>query len=194
MTEQPATDPLPPFATAEQLEQFTKGKLKEADLRTADAVAAVSRSIRNHIHWHAWPLLRGHSVTLDGPGGLVLSLPTLRLVELVSLSELGQAADVAAEVDWSETGLVRKVNGRTWTTRYRKIVAVMDHGHTEAEDLKQITLQLAARALSSPMGATREQAGSVSVNWAMATQGVSGGLLPLAGELSIVEKYRRTAD
>ena len=194
--EQLATEPLPPFATAEQLERFTRGKLREDDLRTHDAVAAVSRSIRREAYWHIWPIVTQHELVLDGPGGPVLAVPTMKLRAVHSITDAGNvlatADDVDAAVDWSAAGLISKVGGGTWTRRYRQIRVTIDHGHDEVEDLQQLTLQLAARALSSPMGATREQAGSLSVNWGMAVQGVSGGLIPLAPEQAVMERYRWT--
>lgn len=199
--QQAATEQLPPFATVEQLEAYTKGKLRASDPRSLDALVAVSASIRQRAGWHVWPVLTDHALTLDGPGGPVLSIPTTRLLAVHSLFEVGRALDVEEDIDWSATGLVRKVAGghldghysvagASWTRRYRKILATIDHGYEDVPELQQLTLQLTARALSSPMGATREQAGSLSVNWGMATQGVSGGLVPLSAESATMERYR----
>jgi hypothetical protein len=180
---------LPPLASPADVEAYTKGKLKAVDLRVPAALAAVSRSIRRRAGWHIWPLVTAHTLVLDGPGGDVLSLPTLKLVALTSLTEVGTAIDLVDGVDVSpSTGLVKKTSG-TWTTRYGKISAVMDHGEEEVPDLANLALKLVARGLASPMGATREQAGALSVNWSMTTQGVAGGIVPTADERSLMDSY-----
>lgn len=180
---------LPPFASPEALEQYTKGKVRASDERASAIVAAVSASIRRRAGWHVFPRIQAHTLRLDGPGGRLLPLPTLELHAIVSLVNAGEVVAVDALDYSSGTGLVERQDG-VFTHRYGQVIAVLDHGYEEAEELAQITLQLAARALSSPMGATREQAGSVSVNWGMAVQGVSGGLIPLSSELAAVESYR----
>lgn len=182
---------VPDFATPADVSNFTKGQIEELDPRVPDALAAVTSSIRKEAGWHIGPVVEGHSVTLDGPGGRKLHLPTMKLLNLVSVTELGVALDLAGEShDWSELGLVEKRDGTYWTDRYRKIVAVMDHGYEDIADLKFLTLSLVSRGLSSPLGATREQAGSMSIQWATAVPGVAGGLVPLPSETRIMDRYR----
>lgn len=187
-------DALPPLASPAQLEAYTKGKLKADDARVPDALAAVSRSIRRRAGWHIFPVVTDHQLVLDGPGGAVLALPTLKLVKLTSLTDAGAVIDVtpgaSPGVDVSKgTGLVRKTDGSAWTRRYGQIQVTMDHGEEEVPDLALLTLKLAARGLASPMGATREQAGSLSVNWSMTTQGVAAGITPSADERVLMDSY-----
>lgn len=182
---------VPDFATAADVSNFTKGQIESTDPRLPDAIKAVTSSIRSEAGWHIGPVVEAHSVTLDGPGGRILHLPTMKLLNLVSVTELGVAVDLAGEShDWSELGLVEKRDGTFWTDRFRKVVVVMDHGHANIADLKFLTLSLVARGLSSPLGATREQAGSMSIQWATPTPGVAGGLVPLPAELRIMDRYR----
>lgn len=182
---------IPDFATAAEVENFTKGQIESTDPRVDAAIAGVTSSIRKEAGWHIGPLVTAHSLTLDGPGGYKLHLPTLKLQELVSVTELGVSLDLAGDtIDWSELGLVERRDGSLWTTRYRKIVAVMDHGFDDIADLKFLTLSLVARGLASPMGATREQAGSMSIQWGTPQSGVAGGLVPLQYELQIMSRYR----
>ncbi|QGJ97148.1 head-to-tail adaptor [Arthrobacter phage Maria1952] len=180
---------IPDFATPQQLEAYTKGAIPADDPRVEDAIKAVTQSIRREAGWHIGPAVEGHSVTLDGPGGPTLLLPTQKLSELVSLTELGVALDVDA-LDWSEIGMVQRTDRCPWTNRFRKIVAVMNHGYDEFAELTFLTLSLVARGLASPMGATREQAGAMSINWATVQQGVSGGLVPLGYEREIMGRYK----
>lgn len=190
-----AIDAVPPLATPAQLEAWTKGKVKAADLRAADALAAVSRSIRNRAGWHITPLVTGHVLELDGPGGGVLSLPSMKIKTITSITDDGTVLDPTPGADLrvsKDTGLVKKRSGGHWSGEYGAIAVTMDHGHETAEDLSLMCMALVARALASPMGATREQAGALSVNWGMTTQGVAGGIVPSAGELAIMDHYRLT--
>lgn len=183
---------VPPLATPAQVEAHTKGKLKADDLRVQDALAAVSRSIRRRAGWHIWPLVSAHTVVLDGDGGRVLALPTLKLVNLVSIVDDGVVLDPAADLRISrDTGLVAKRSGAHWSRHYGSIVAVMDHGEEEVPDLANLAIKLASRGLASPMGATREQAGALSVNWSMVTQGVAAGITPSADERTLMDTYVR---
>lgn len=182
---------IPDFATADEVEVFTKGQVDATDERVSDAIKAVTLSIRREAGWHIGPVVTDHSLTLDGPGGKKLSLPTGKLLDLKSLTQLGTALDLTGDtVDWSEIGLVELRDGTFWTDRYRKIVAVMDHGFADYSDLKFLTLTLVSRGLSSPFGATREQAGSMSIQWATPQSGVAGGIVPTSVEMSILNRYK----
>lgn len=186
-----AINALPDFATADELEAFTKGQVDSADERVLGAIKAVTLSIRREAGWHVGPVVTDHTLTLDGPGGKKLNLPTAKLLALKSVTHVGQVLDPNGEdLDWSELGLVELRNGSRWTDRYRKIQVVMDHGYEDYSDLKFLALSLASRGLSSPFGATREQAGSMSIQWATPQSGVAGGIVPTSVELSIVDKYR----
>lgn len=181
---------IPPLASPAQVEAYTKGKIKADDARVPDALAAVSRSIRRRAGWHITPVVTGHAVVLDGPGGAVLALPTFKLVTLTSITDDETVIDPAADLRISkETGLLKKRDGGRWSSHYGSIAVVMDHGYEDAPDLANLALKLVARGLASPMGATREQAGALSVNWSMTTQGVVGGIVPTADERSLMDLY-----
>lgn len=96
---------------------------KAIDVALADA--------RRYCGWHVSPV-RTETVTVDGSGGRVLSLPTLKLLGLVSLTECGIPHDVT-RLDWSRIGVVRKPLALRWTSRYSSIEAGMQHGFTEDE-------------------------------------------------------------
>lgn len=186
-----AINALPDFATAEELEAFTKGQVDAMDERVTSAIKAVTSSIRREAGWHIGPVVENHTLVLDGPGGKKLNLPTMKLLDLKSLTNQGKVLDLLGDaVDWSEIGLVELRDGTRWTDRYRKIQAVLDHGYEDYSDLKFLTLSLASRGLSSPFGATREQAGSMSIQWATPQAGVAGGIVPTSVELTIVNKYK----
>lgn len=186
--EQPATEALPAFAQPGDVDAFTKGKLKAAEPRVAAALAAISRSIRREAGWHVWPILTGHTVKLDGDGGSTHALPTLKLHRLVSVLNAGTPVDLEA-VDFSEdTGLIQRMDGGLWTRRLGRLVVTMDHGYGTAPDLAALCVSLAARGLASPLGATQESAGSLSVSWG----GGSGGnaLQPYSADVATLSAYK----
>jgi hypothetical protein len=176
------------FASPAELSAWTGGKISAGDPRAQPLLDAASAAIRRHCGWHITPVATEVTLTLDGPGGFLLVLPTLQLVGVRSIVEAGTAlAD--DDFEWSANGEVRRLRGH-WSSRYRSIVAVVDHGFESAPELKQVVLQVCASALSSPMGATREQAGQVSVSWATTAPGVAGGLALLERDLAVVNQYR----
>lgn len=186
--EQSLLSVLPSFASAEELQHFTKGKIKASEPRVAPALEAVSAEIRREAGWHIWPLLEDHEVILDGSGNSVQPVPTLRLMRIKTVSNAGVSIPPEL-IDSSRLGLLKIQGGTMWTNRYGQVRLTIDHGWEDAPELKALCLSLTARALASPMGATREQAGSISVNWAM-TSSVSGSVLPSGSELATINRYK----
>ena len=60
-------------------------------------------------------------------------------------------------------------------------------------DLAALITGVVLRGLSSPMGATREQAGQLSASWATVEAGISGGLMLSDKEAATVAMYRLEA-
>lgn len=178
---------LDPFVTAAQLAAYSKGKLSATDPRVDDSVRGVSNAIRRYCGWHITPV-KDDTVTLDGPGGHELTLPTMRIVGLTSITQLGTLVE-SDKYDWSELGEVDLLHG-CWSSRYRSIVAAFSHGYEHASDVERVALAIASRELSSPSGTTREQAGQVSVSYAISAPGVSGGLAVLGTEYATLDTYR----
>lgn len=106
---------------------------EEAAQAALDAVLAAAR---RYCGWHVSPIREGDELTLDGPGGGVLDLPTRKLNALTEVVEGGTTLDVT-KLDWAQDGPhgapVRKQSGARWSCRYRSIVVTIDHGFTEAE-------------------------------------------------------------
>lgn len=132
---------------------------------------------------------------MDGSGGNVQLLRTLNVVEAPIVAERGTTLVPDVDFEWSADGSLRKSWGR-WTDRYRGLAVTLTHGFTpeEAADVKAIVLQVVAMALSSPLGATREQAGALAVSWATTAPGVSGGLTLLERDLALLSAYRLAED
>ena len=179
-----------PLLTAEEFSAGTGGQIAANDPRVGPLLKGASAAIRRYCRWHVAPVIT-ETMTLDGPGGSLLRLPTLHLVEITSLTERGTALDVD-DLEWSHRGMVRRRNG-CWTDRFRGIVAVVEHGFDDADDIKQIVQQVVANAIASPLGATSESAGALSVSWSTTAPGVSGGLSLLERDLATLSMYRLEA-
>lgn len=176
-----------PLVVPADVEEYTQGKVSASDPRLEALIAGATAAVRGYCGWHIAPSLT-ETVTLDGPGGDVLTLPTMHLTDLAAVTEAGTVLDVAT-VEWSELGSVRKESG-CWTERYRGVVVTMTHGHDAAPDVAQIIIQAVIPALSSPMAATSERAGTFAVTWATTAPGVAGGLSLLQRDRDILDTYR----
>lgn len=169
---------------AATLEEYTKERLKEGDLEAERLLDAGLAAARRWCGWHVTPE-ESHEVTLDGPGGQLLRLPTLRLVELGSVTEDGVALD-AGDLEWSRIGLVRKRSGALWTARLGAITVTMTHGFEVGTDFEAAVLSVIDRTSRAADGGAPIQVGPF--RWAE-DQMASGSAFTMA-ELSIFEQYR----
>lgn len=178
-----------PFVTAAEFSAWTNGVVPENDPRVLPLLAGASAAIRRFCGWHVAPQIN-ETVTLDGEGGRVLSLRTKHLAVVHSVTARGVAYG-ADSYGWSEIGNIELYSG-CFPHRYRSIAVEMEHGYdlADVEDVKQIVKQVCAAAISSPMGATREQAGAVSVQWATTAPNVAGGLSLLQRDLDVLSRFR----
>lgn len=181
---------LPPLVTPEQFAAGTGGKVSAEDPRLVPLLAGASAGIRRYVGWHVAPVLE-ETVTLDGPGGRLLMLRTGRLLDLLEVRTSGVTLDPAA-IEWSQHGMLKLGGGLGWSDRFRGVTVRIRHGYDLADvpDLGQIVQQVTANALASPMGATREQAGQVSISWATTAPGVSGGLSLLERDLDFLSGFK----
>lgn len=178
---------LPPFITPQALSDYTQGKVLATDPRVPGLLEGASAAVRRLCGWHIYPVVT-ETVRLDGPGGRELALPTLNLTALGAVVERDVTVD-ATTLEWSRLGNVRRTAG-CWSESYGALSVTMTHGFEDVPDVEQIVAQVVAAALSSPMGATREQAGSLAVTWATTAPGVSGGLSLLERDLAILATYK----
>jgi len=177
-----------PLATADDLAAYSNGAVSAADPRAENSLAGVSAAIRNYCGWHVTPSL-SELLTLDGPGGRLLSLPTKYLTAVSSIVEDETVLADKSDFRWSADGSVKRL-AALWSDDFRIIDATITHGYPTARAVKAVALAVVTRELSSPTGATREQAGAVSVSWALSAPGVSGGIALLAHEREILDFYR----
>lgn len=178
------------IVTIDDLIQISGGQVED-DEPTQHALAAVTRQIRNHCGWHVGPE-RTETITVDGPGGFVLALPTLHLTAIEKIADAGTEVD---DPEWSSTGDVRKPNGRPWSERYRGITATITHGYDYAPEVAAIVLELVAQAVNTPAGtsAVGERMGPFQFDAAATAAGTRmavGGATFLQSQLAVLDHYR----
>jgi hypothetical protein len=176
---------LEPFASAQDMEDRTEGVIPSSRPFLDVALTAASEAIRNHCGWHIAPVVE--QVQYAGGRGTVF-LSTRRLTALLSVVNDGAVLDVGS-VDFDEdTG---QVFGRCWSTRRRGLVITYTHGLDDVPAfIKDLTLQVAARALGSPLGVVREQSLASSITWATTAAGVAGGTVLMEHEQELLAAYR----
>lgn len=179
---------LPPLASPDALAAWMQGDIEPDDARAKLLLDGASAAIRRRAGWHIAPVVRDTVTVTDhyGGGRLDVLVPSGRVRAVTGVRVDGRPVTGYA---WDEDGAV-------WAGHLsagpHRIEVDLEHGYhpSEVADLAAVVLQVSAIALSSPKGATREQAGQVSVTWAQTAIGVAGGLSLLDRDLAIVDAYR----
>ena len=170
---------VPPLLDDEQFAHLVAGTGLEA-LR----LAAIVREVRDYCGWHIAPAI-AETITVDGSGGTVQQLPTLRINSVTSVTEQGVVLEADA-YEWSHDGSLRRRRYSYWTDRYRGVVAVVNHGYeTVPENIVSVILDAASAALATPPGADEqpETMGPFSF-------GSSGGVVLKAAHQRVLDRYR----
>lgn len=124
------TEPTPELADSLTIDDA--GRLLEAEA-----------TVRSRCGWHIAPN-RTEEITVDGSGTTVLLLPTLHLLDVVTITENGSVVDLD-DVDWSKAGVLTRRH-RCWTDRSGAIVVEIEHGHPAAPaDISGVVRAIAAR-------------------------------------------------
>lgn len=130
-----------------------------------DVVDAANAAIRDYCGWHVAPVIE-ETVEVESDGSGVVFLPTLRIVDLVSV-EVGGAARVVRRSDWSRNGWLRVHAGVG-----APVVVTMRHGFEATASLKTAALGLAAMGTQAPDGRmiARQRLGDRDVTYYTPTQ------------------------
>lgn len=115
----------------DDLPAVTRARYRDDDAAQA-AIDAVLAAARRWCGWHVSPVSEDDELDLDGPGGHVLSLPTLNLISVSAVTELGVSLDVSTLDKSRRKGTLTKRYG-CWTRRDGAIIATVTHGYSEAE-------------------------------------------------------------
>ncbi len=115
--------------------------------------AAVSYA-RNTAHWHIFPAVND-TLTVDGEGGEVLTLPSLHVNSITSVTERGRELEEWTDYEWSKTGDLKRLGG-CWTTRWQGITVELNHGYDPEDadllDLLKAIGSAVATAAANPLG------------------------------------------
>lgn len=132
-----------------------------------DYAAAALAAARRWCGWAVTPPEEDVTVTVDGPGTKVLSLPSLHVTEVTAVAEDGVELDVD-DLRISRNGQIRKRSGACWTSAYAGVVVTMTHGYTTAPDFDAAVEQAAASLTASASrdaAVKREKIVDVEYEW-----------------------------
>lgn len=141
---------------------------------------AAHGAVRRFCGWHVAPII-DETITLDGSGGTDVLVPSLRVVELVSV--LNDGVNVTASVDPSKAGILRLTSGR-WTDRLGRVSVTLRHGY-ELDEVPEVAAIIAGVAKRGP------NAGRVDASEAVNGSSRGGALdrgAPLSIPLTLVEQ------
>lgn len=181
------------FVLPADLATRAQGLFAEDDPDLRRELASATRKIRNRAGWHI-AATRTESRVLRIRRDGTAWLPTLHLLELISITDSGTAiplGGLAYDVAQDAGDLVDgQIHGRTWSTAPGAVVATYRHGfEVVPEDLETLCMQMAARALSSRAGIVREQSLTTSIVFAATSAGVAGQNVILPAEEPTVDAY-----
>lgn len=135
-----------------------------------DYEVAALAAARHYCGWHVTPV-ETETIVVDGPGGRALSLPTLRLVRLISVTENGVAIDPASLRVSANAGQVTKRSGASWTGQLGAIEVEFEHGYVEAPDfdaaVAQTAVALKASAVRKDPALIASRVDDVEDRWAV---------------------------
>ena len=172
--------------TTDALADYTQGRLDPDADETAAILERSLAEVRRWCGWHVSPVLTADEITLDGPGGRLLWLPSLRVVDLTALTEDGAEVDVD-ELEWSQSGLVRKpLTAAEWTEKFRGITATITHGYADAPDFEAAVFSVADRKSQAPVGGSIISVGPFRWSEDRSMDGYSF----TTSELAILRQYR----
>lgn len=178
--------PLTPFATDADMQQRTQGAITVSSHPfLVSELAAASRLIRNHCGWHiagkeTCRYRRNRRWSDD------VWLPAMEVDAVTKVTING------TEWDADRLGSVEFDRDTGWTNLCGKKVDIEFTAGFETipEDLVTLTLQVAARALGSPLGLVREQAGTVAVTHSQSGFNIAGGDVLLPAEIDALAAYK----
>lgn len=169
-----------PLASFEDLQKLSREQWTDADQGRANALlASASAAVRSYCGWEI-SAVTNVAVTLDGPGGPVLALPSLYVASVASVEILDGYGVAWATIDdavpSAGSGLIRRRSGRPWPSRYASVRVTYSGGYDPVpDDVKAVVASAVDRAHTTPSGSlVQEQTGQVSRSYApTAVPGIS---------------------
>ena len=166
------------------VEDYSRGRLDRDDPETTRLLAAGLSAARQFCGWHVTPVRTDTGIELDGPGGRILALPTLKLIDLAAVTENGVQIDIA-DLHVSKRGLVSKKGG-LWAANYGAITVTMTHGIEDAADFNAAVLSFIDRASLAATGGRARVIGPFQYD----TDAMVAGSAFSDVERALLEQYR----
>jgi hypothetical protein len=170
------------------VEWATAGRLGHDGAETQRQIDAALAAARNYCGWHVTPEMTDVEVTIDGPGGPLLILPTLKLTALTAVTEKTFYGDNiivdVQDLDWSTRGLVAKRSRMLWTDRFQGVTVTMSHGFDDAPDFDAALLAAIDRGAFSTVADTVKVIGPFQYDTTTVTSGIF-----TATERAILDRY-----
>lgn len=149
---------LPPLATVEDYQKLIGSPPPGVDL--SDVLDAVSSEIRDACGWHIAPSW-SETITVDGPGGVLVMLPTLHLTDVQSVINDGAPVPVTSSL-WSRKGALRGC----WTSKYQGVTVTMTHGYDPVpKSIVRLACSVAKRFVGTSLTAQSESAAGRSITY-----------------------------
>lgn len=178
-----------------------------------DVTDQVVAAIQTYCGWHIAPSV-DETLTLDGPGGSFLILPSLHVTDVTSITENGTVlpdgsdVNVPAEYTWSERGIIQRgrpvswtgsgtgpfygtlPGGCWWTTQLRGIQVELTHGYDDwPPELAWLIDAAASRLKDNPTGLEQQTVGPFTEKYATSAGGAAGQVFT-SGEVALLGLYR----
>lgn len=140
----------------------SKGQVVSGDPRIRSLLTSAQRAVRTWCGWHVTPSVT-ESVTLDAEGSASIQLPSTYVTDVGVVKVDGITLDPST-YSWSQDGMLR-LNDGVFPDRFRCVEVTMTHGYDDDPGIGEVVIRSVLGVLSSPMGATSEQAGGVAIRW-----------------------------
>lgn len=185
------------FATYQDLEDRLRVTFTAAEQVQAVALLESATSLIQAAARQVLEQVTGDTVTLDGNGQRILTLPQIPVTAVSSVTVDGETLTFDTHYRWSPNGLLYRTWDGFWGRQFaawgdllQSIVVVYSHGYAAIpDDLRTVCVEVAARAWSTPAGAVRsESIGSYSVTYDTNSATTTGVALTDA-EKTIVGRY-----
>jgi hypothetical protein len=154
----------------------------------ADRLLQAEAAVRAYCGWHIAPARTEVELTLDGSGSTVLLLPTLKLTDLLSVTEEEEPVDLT-DVEWTEAGCLRRET--PWTCKLRGVIVTIDHGHAAAPpEVTAVVQAIAQRAINNPGSLLSKTIGPFSETHSQTAGNQALPVTMLDAEKAILARYK----
>jgi hypothetical protein len=148
------------------------------------APMAAQALVTAYCGWHIAPS-KTETLTLDGPGGQTLLLPSLYVTNLTEVTSEGTVFDINT-YDWSEAGIIELRCG-CFSCRLRSVTVTLTHGYPNMPaDVEAVIARVDDRG-TSDSGAIQSVG---QVRYATTSSGVGVGMALTDFDRAILDRYK----